>query len=43
LGVKRTLLHVEQQIRNIAEVSYLEIKLRNWERVGMQWLPKHER
>lgn len=42
LGVKRTILHVEQQIRNISEVSYLEMKLRNWERVGMQWVPKHE-
>lgn len=42
LGVKRTILHVEQQIRGLSEITHLEIKLRNWERVGMQWMPKHE-
>ena len=41
LGVKRALLHVEQQIRSLAEVTHVEIKLRNWDRVGMQWVPKH--
>jgi hypothetical protein len=40
LGIKRALLHVEQQIRSLVEVSHLEMKLRNWDRVGMQWVPK---
>ena len=40
LGVKRVLSHIEQQIRGLAEVSYLEMKLKNWERVGMQWIPR---
>ena len=42
LGVQRTLLHIEQQIRSMGEVSHLEMKLRNWERHGMQWVAKHE-
>ncbi|MGD1018196.1 MAG: hypothetical protein ABSA12_02640 [Verrucomicrobiia bacterium] len=42
LGVQRTLLHIEQQIRCMSEVNHLEIKLRNWERHGMQWVAKHE-
>jgi hypothetical protein len=42
LGLKRTLLHIEQQIRGLGEVTYLEMKLRNWERHGMQWVAKHE-
>ncbi|HVM62809.1 MAG TPA: hypothetical protein VMV72_18255 [Verrucomicrobiae bacterium] len=41
-GIKRTLLHIEQQIRGMSEVSYLEMKLRNWERHGMQWISKHQ-
>ena len=40
LGAKRVLSHIEQQIRGLAEVSYLEMKLKNWERVGMQWIPR---
>ena len=42
LNLKRTLLHIEQQIRGLGEVTYLEMKLRNWERRGMQWVAKHE-
>ena len=42
LGIKRTVLHVEQQVRSLPEVQYLEMKLQNWERVGMQWVPKHK-
>jgi hypothetical protein len=42
LGMKRTLLHIEQQIRGLGEVTYLEMKLDNWERRGMQWVAKHE-
>ena len=42
LGMRRTLLHIEQQIRGLAEVTYVEMKLDNWERRGMQWVPKHE-
>ena len=41
LGVRRTLLHIEQQIRSLGEITYLEIKFNNWERHGMQWAPKH--
>lgn len=43
LGVRRTLQHIEQQIRGLAEVSYLEMKLTNWERTGTQWNPRAER
>ena len=42
LGLQRTLLHIEQQIRGLGEVSYLEMKLKNWERRGQQWVAKHE-
>jgi hypothetical protein len=42
LGLKRTLLHIEQQIRSLGEVTYLQMKLSNWERRGMEWVPKHE-
>jgi hypothetical protein len=41
LSCQRTLLHIEQQIRRMSEVTCLEIKLRNWERHGMQWTAKH--
>jgi hypothetical protein len=41
LGVRRTLLHIEQQIRSLSEVHYLEIKFDNWEHHGTQWSPKH--
>jgi len=42
MGIQRTLLYIEQQIRGIGEVTHLEIKLRNYERHGMQWVAKHE-
>ena len=38
LGVKRVIQHVEQQIRGMAEVTHLEMKFRNWERRGTQWV-----
>ena len=41
LGVKRTLLYIEQQIRGLGEVSHLEFKFKNWERRGMQWVNRH--
>ena len=41
LSTKRTLLHIEQQIRCLGEVSHLEFKFSNWERRGMAWSPKH--
>ena len=41
LGLRRTLLHIEQQIRGLGEVTYLEMKLANWERRGMQWVARH--
>lgn len=40
LGLQRTLMHVEQQIRGLAEISYLEMKLANWERVGTHWVAR---
>jgi hypothetical protein len=42
LGVRRTLLHIEQAIRGLAEVNHMEMKLSNWERRGMQWVALHE-
>jgi len=41
LGIKRSLLHIEKQIRCLPEVSHLEIKLTNWERTGLEWVPRH--
>ena len=41
LGVRRVILHVEQQIRGMGEITFLQMKFTNWERVGLQWLPKH--
>ncbi len=41
LGLARTLLHVEQQIRGMAEVNYVEMKFSNWDRVGLQWVHRH--
>src|SRR5882724_502515 len=40
LSMQRTLMHIEQQIRCLGEVSHLQMKLRNWERRGMQWVAK---
>jgi signal transduction histidine kinase len=42
LSLKRTLLHIEQQIRSLGEVSHLEMKFTNWERHGLEWVPKRE-
>jgi hypothetical protein len=42
LSAKRTLLHIEQQIRGMGEVTHLEMKLTNWERLGAQWVVRHE-
>jgi len=36
-----TLLHVEKQIRSLAEISHTEFKLRNWHRSGAQWTRQH--
>ena len=41
LGVKRSIMHIEQQIRSMGEVVHLEMKFRNWERRGIQWVAKH--
>ena len=41
LGVRRTIMHVEQQIRCMGEVTHLEMKFRNWERRGTQWVASH--
>jgi len=42
LGIKKTLVQIERQIRSIAEVTHLEIKLTNWRQTGSQWIPKRE-
>jgi hypothetical protein len=42
LSARRVLQHVEQQIRGMGEVTYLEMKFKNWERVGLTWVPRHE-
>jgi len=41
LGAKRILLHIEQQIRGMGEVTHLEMKFKNWERRGLQWVAMH--
>ena len=40
LSTKRTLMHIEQQIRCLGEVSHIELKFNNWERHGMMWTAK---
>ncbi|MCG3150182.1 MAG: hypothetical protein PCFJNLEI_03662 [Verrucomicrobiae bacterium] len=40
LGVKRVIMHVEQQIRSMGEISHLEMKFSNWERRGVMWVSK---
>ena len=41
LGVKRVIIHVEQQIRSMGEISHVEMKFENWQRQGSQWVTKH--
>ena len=43
LGIQRTLLHIEKQVRAMPEVAHLEMKLANWDRVGVSWVPRHHR
>jgi hypothetical protein len=38
LGMKRLLLQIEHEVRRIGEVTHLEMKFRNWNRVGLQWV-----
>jgi len=40
--MQRTLLHIEQQIRGLGEVTFLQMKLKNWERRGQQWVAGEE-
>ena len=40
LSQARMLLHIEKQIRSMAEIAHIEFKLRNWDRVGAQWVPR---
>ena len=42
-GVRRVIVHVEQQIRGMGEITFLEMKLSNWQRQGTQWVYRHER
>ena len=41
LGVRRVIMHIEQQIRSMGEITFLEMKFTNWERRGVQWIAKH--
>lgn len=41
LETARTLLHLEKEIRMIGEVSHIEIRLRNWQRVANRWVRQH--
>ncbi len=38
LSMRKTLMHIEQQIRGIAEVNHLELKFDNWSHQGIQWV-----
>jgi signal transduction histidine kinase len=38
MGMKRLLMQIEHEIRRIGEVSHVEMKFRNWNRVGLQWV-----
>jgi hypothetical protein len=40
-SIRRVIMHIEQQIRGMAEVSFLEMKLSNWQRQGNQWIGRH--
>jgi hypothetical protein len=40
MSARRSLLHIEQQIRCMGEVTHLEMKLNNWERRGAQWVAR---
>lgn len=41
LGVRHTLLLVERQMRGLAEITHIEFRLNNWERVSTGWIPRH--
>ena len=40
LAVARNLLHIEKSIRTMMEVTHIDWKLTNWQRVGLQWVPR---
>lgn len=40
LEAARCLLHIEKQIRGLVEISHLEWKLNNWQRMDMRWVPR---
>ncbi len=39
-SIRQTLAQVEREIRRLSDVSWLDIKLSNWARQGLNWLPK---
>lgn len=39
-NIRRVIQHVEQQIRGMGEVSYIEMKFTNWQRQGTQWVAR---
>jgi hypothetical protein len=40
LSMKHMLLQIEHEIRSLGEVSHVEMKFRNWGRVGVQWVER---
>ena len=40
-NIRRVILHIEQQIRGMGEVSYVEMKFNNWQKQGTQWVARH--
>ncbi len=41
LETARVLMHLEKQIRGLAEITHVEFKLSNWHRVGLAWVRSH--
>ena len=40
MTMKRVLLQIEREIRSFGEVTHLEMKFRNWNRIGPQWVSR---
>ena len=41
-SMKRLLLQIEHQIRGLGDITHVEMKFRNWNRVGAQWVGRSE-
>ena len=42
LSMKHLLLQIEHQIRSLGDITHVEMKFRNWSRVGAQWVGRSE-